>query len=108
MPRTVPKTVARAAPPSGKTKSTNNKTLRMRTLTPEKDESRGVNAAVELISECEERRRPVRRPRKRIEEEEIEVRWNGENPMVSLILLVSWWLLRSQLLRAGATRRPSK
>src|SRR5713226_8063701 len=32
MPRTVPKTVARAAPANGKNKSTNHKTLRMRTL----------------------------------------------------------------------------
>jgi len=42
--RTVPKTVASAAPVNGKNKSTNHNTLRMRTLLLNKNESRGSQA----------------------------------------------------------------
>src|SRR5258707_13257054 len=83
MPRTVPKTVARAAPANGKNKSTNHKTLRMRTLLLKWMNRAAAKPRRGLISKRDGRRRRVRRPRKRSEEEEREVRWNEGNSQAS-------------------------
>src|SRR2546425_400008 len=102
MPRTVPKTVAKPAPANRKIESTNHKILRMRTLSPEKDESRGIQAAAGVDQIIFRRVRRVRRPRKRNEEEGREVRCNVENPRALPIRWANRWLstMRQQWTRA--------